>query len=150
MKNLYDINGLFFWTEEEIKIRQMLESYFTSKITESLKTQNPGFEIIQVEAPLLTPKGLINKNYSSEDVFTTNDELTMRPETTMGSYVYATEILNKHNKRKVRMPLVVWQHGKSFRNEQDQVTTNMRLKEFYQLEYQILYSEGTKNDYSVV
>jgi glycyl-tRNA synthetase len=47
------------------------------------------------------------------------------------------------------MPIVVWQHGKSFRREQDQVVKNMRLKEFYQLEFQIIYADSTANDYSV-
>lgn len=43
--------------------------------------------------------------------------------------------------------MVVRQHGKSFRNEQDKVSKNMRLKEFYQLEFQIIYSSATANDY---
>lgn len=42
----------------------------------------------------------------------------------------------------------MYQHGKSFRREQDQPTKFMRLKEFYQLEFQIVYSKSTANDYS--
>jgi glycyl-tRNA synthetase len=44
-------------------------------------------------------------------------------------------------------PLVVWQISKSFRREQDQVLKNMRLKEFYQQEFQCIYSSDTLNDY---
>ena len=80
-------------------------------------------------------------------MFVINDELTLRPETTMGSYEYARHILNTHNDVKQKLPVVVWQHGKSFRNEQDKVSKNMRLKEFYQLQYQIIYSANTSNDY---
>jgi glycyl-tRNA synthetase (class II) len=48
------------------------------------------------------------------------------------------------------MPIVVWQHGKSFRNEQDKTASNMRLKEFYQLEFQIIFSNTTQNDYHLL
>jgi glycyl-tRNA synthetase len=44
-------------------------------------------------------------------------------------------------------PFCVWQTGKSFRREQDQVTKNMRLKEFYQQEFQCIYTAETLNDY---
>jgi glycyl-tRNA synthetase len=147
MKNLYNKNGLIFWTEKEIKLRRMLEEYFTQNIQEFLKTMNPAFEMMQVEAPVMMPTELVSSAYTEDDVFRVNDELTLRAETTLGSFLYAQDVLNKHNDRKVRMPLCIWQHGKSFRNEQDKTVSNMRLKEFYQLEYQIIYSKTTSNDY---
>ena len=149
MENLYDKNNLIFWTEEEINIRKMAETYFTSQLLKAVKKENRGFDMVQCEAPILTPNEMINPNYTDEDVFRTANGLTLRPETTIGSYEYVKHILNKHNERKFNFPLVVWQHGKSFRNEQDQVSKNMRLKEFYQLEFQILYSNTTMNDYSI-
>lgn len=148
MNTLYATNGLMFWTEKEIQTRRMLESFFVLNLSETLKEQNRGFEIVQVEAPILTPHQFINKNYNSEDMYTVTD-LVMRPETTMGSYVAAQALLNSHNARKFKLPLVVWQHGKSFRREQDQPSRHMRLKEFYQLEFQIMYARSTANDYSV-
>jgi len=150
MLNLYNSNGLVFWTQEEIKLRRHMEEYFSSCISLNLKTQNAGFEFIQVEAPLITPKPLINKNYDSKDMFILDDEFVMRPETTMGSYAALEFLTSNYNERKVRLPLCVWQHGKSFRREQDQPTKFMRLKEFYQLEFQIAYGLTTKNDYSVL
>lgn len=147
MKNLYNKNGLVFWTEEEIRLRRMFEDYFSTNISMFLKTMNSAFEFVQVEASQLTPRDLINKNYTAEDVFFIDEELVLRPETTMGSFLYAQELLNSHNERKMRLPLCVWQHGKSFRNEQDEKISNMRLKEFYQLEFQIIYSKTTSNDY---
>jgi glycyl-tRNA synthetase len=78
--------------------------------------------------------------------FSNNDTvLALRPETTPGSYVYAQHLLNTHSG--ARLPLCVWQTGKSFRRESDQVTKNMRLKEFYQQEFQCLYTADTGNDY---
>lgn len=155
MENLYERNGLIFWTEEEIRIREMMLDYFVAQIKLALKSQNAAFEFVRIEAPLLTPDELINPNYGNEDVFKTiagaecNSGLTLRPETTMGTYAYIPILLNKHNKPKYRLPLVVWQYGKSFRNEQDQPTKFMRLKEFYQLEFQVVVSETTMNDYSI-
>ena len=149
MYNLYNVNGLMFWSQEEILLRDSIKNLIVSELITTLKSANSAFELIQVEAPLLTPSNLINANYTSDDVFQL-DDLTLRPETTMGSYVYAEHLLNPHNKRKVRLPLVVWQHGKSFRIEQDKTISNMRLKEFYQLEFQIIYSSNTKMDYSTL
>lgn len=66
----------------------------------------------------------------------------------MGSYAYARYLLESQI-RGLRLPCIIWQHAKSFRKEQDQVVKNMRLKEFYQLEFQIMFAPSTANDYSV-
>jgi glycyl-tRNA synthetase len=155
MENLYNSNGLVFWSEEEIRIREMLAQHFVSAVSSNLKTQNRGFEIVRIEAPLITPIELINKNYTEDDIHAirprrdSEDLYVLRPETTMGSYKAIEHFLNPHNERKMKLPLCVWQHGKSFRREQDQPTKFMRLKEFYQLEFQIAYSFSTANDYSL-
>lgn len=146
--NFYNKNGLLFWTQEEIKIRRILEEYFCSEIISSLRKQNSAFSMVQIEAPLLTPREFVNKNYTDEDIFVLGD-LALRPETTMGSYAYAKHLLSGYNDIKFRPPIVVWQHGKSFRKEQDQPTKFMRLKEFYQLEFQIIFASNTANDYSI-
>lgn len=148
MENFYNKNGLIFWSEEEIKLRKMFEENFSSTLLNSLRKQNSAFTMVQVEAPLLTPLEFVNINYTKEDMFVV-DDLVLRPETTMGSYVYAKQLLSTYNETKFRPPLVVWQHGKSFRKEQDQATKFMRLKEFYQLEFQIIYALNTQNDYSI-
>lgn len=51
------------------------------------------------------------------------------------------------SKSEVLPPFVVWQVSKSFRREQDQPTKHCRYKEFYQQEFQCLYSADTKNNY---
>jgi glycyl-tRNA synthetase len=53
--------------------------------------------------------------------------------------------LNSHSGHKP--PICVWQAGKSFRREAEQPTKHMRLKEFYQQEFQCIYTADTKNDY---
>src|SRR5271157_451071 len=158
MEQLYGVNGLIFWSEREINARKIVETHLVQAMKDSLKSMNRAWEFFQVEAPILTPWEFINKNYTDADLFATNgtakdsagndSNLIARPETTMGSYAYAKHLLNPHNETKVRMPLVVWQHGKSFRREQDQPTKFMRLKEFYQLEFQCIYGLTTQMDYA--
>lgn len=158
MEQLYNVNGLIFWNDEEINARKLIESRLVWVMQKTLKQMNRAWEFFQVEAPILTPWEFINKNYTDADLFATNGtakdstgaetNLIARPETTMGSYAYAKHLLNPHNETKVRMPLVVWQHGKSFRREQDQPTKFMRLKEFHQLEFQCIYSPTTAMDYA--
>jgi glycyl-tRNA synthetase len=148
MKSLYDKNGLIFFSEEEIMIRETMVQRIVLALRNSLFKLNTAFHFHRCEAPCLMPKEQVNPNYTDEDVFTTHDGLVLRPETTLGSYLYAREILNPHNAMRVYPPMVVWQHGRSFRREQDQVLKNMRLKEFHQLEFQIIYSHTTKADYA--
>ena len=144
--NLYNVNGLVFWSEEEIRIRNMFVEHMVSAIRRSLLSMNQAFKLVQCEAPILTPSNEINPNYSVDDFYMV-DQLALRPETTMGSYAYARHILSGYHDPKFKPPICVWQHGKSFRREQDQPTKFMRLKEFYQLEFQILFAANTSNDY---
>ena len=146
--NLYNKNGLVFWTEEEINLRNWFEKFMSQTILSSLRKQNAAFSMIKVEAPLLTPRELINPNYTNEDIWAFED-VALRPETTMGSFAYAKHILSGYNEIKQKPPVVIYQHGKSFRREQDQPTKFMRLKEFYQLEFQIIYGLTTSNDYTL-
>jgi glycyl-tRNA synthetase len=154
MEQLYNVNGLIFWTEREINARRIVEAHLVQAMKDCLKQMNRAWEFLQVEAPILTPAEFVNQNYAATDMFLTPGTaaeqvwLIARPETTMGSYEYAKHLLNPHNETKVRMPFVVWQHGKSFRREQDQPTKHMRLKEFYQLEFQCIYSPTTGMDYA--
>jgi hypothetical protein len=77
---------------------------------------------------LKPPKAIIEK-YKQESGWKTYQE---------GSYSFAQTML----KRGEKPPFVIWQHGKSFRREQNKTKKHMRLKEFYQLEFQIFYDEA--------
>lgn len=172
MEPLFNINGLMFWTEREIRLRRQFEDHFAAEMKTILLAENPAWQFIQIEGPLLTPRDKINPNYTNDDVWVQqadeeidiNDmisdpyvipaemenyrpdgDLVLRPETTPSSYEYACHVLKNHSG--VKPPFVIWQTGKSFRREQDQVTKNMRLKEFYQQEFQCIYAADTLNDY---
>ena len=154
MLSLYQANGLVHWTDREIRLRDMMVAHFAGEVSAFLKEVNPAWDVRRTEAPLLTPRELISEAYGREDVFvqerlSTHDrELVLRPETTPSTYAYMQHLLNSH--ARVRLPLCVWQAGKSFRREQDQATKHMRLKEFWQMEFQCAFTADTANDYHAV
>jgi glycyl-tRNA synthetase (class II) len=148
MKNIYNKNGLIFWTEKDILLKKYFEDIITIELKEFLLKINSAFRFVKCDAPLFIPNEYINKNYNEEYIYKQNNtDISLRPETTAGSYEYAKKILNNYNDIRYKLPLVVYQHNKSFRREQDKTFCNMRLKEFYQLEYQVIFSDTTKNDY---
>lgn len=151
MLSLYQSNGLVHWTDREIRLRDMMQAHFAAEVSAFLTAANPAWDIRRVEAPQLTPRDLVSDAYGPQDIFLVDrlsakdPQLVLRPETTASTYAYMQHLLNSHGR--VRMPLCVWQAGKSFRREQDQVSKHMRLKEFWQMEFQCAYTADTGNDY---
>lgn len=142
---IYEVNGLVFWTRDEIRLRRHFEDTLAQLVEEILRGENLAWKFHQIEAPLLTPQEFINQNYTNADVWMQEGGLlVLRPETTPGSYKYAQHLLDSY---KDKPPFCVWQAGKSFRREQDQPSKHMRLKEFYQQEFQCIYTADTLNDY---
>jgi len=141
----YNMNGLMFWSEKEFRLRESMRDYFVERMREALRETNPAWMFLGVEAPVLMPKELVNPNYTQEDMYVL-DNLVLRPETTPGTYRYIRNLFDDTNSG-VKPPVCVWQYGKSFRREQDQPWKHMRLKEFYQLEFQCVFTDDTKNDY---
>lgn len=137
MKSIY-ANGLVYWDEAEILLREQIKETLVRGVRDILQATNPAWKFVQVETPILTPPELVSEEYRDNGF--NIGELYLRPETTAGSYEVAKSL-------QVRPPLCVWQYGKSFRNEQDKTLSHMRLKEFYQLEFQCVYSADSKNDY---
>jgi glycyl-tRNA synthetase len=146
MKHLYPANGLPFFTEAEIDLREHFVRSLALEVRGALLTENKAWQFHRIEGPLLTPVALINSNYTEQDVWFQAGEvpLVLRPETTPASYFYAYHLLEQ---QQAMPPLCVWQVGKSFRREDDQPTKHCRFKEFYQQEFQCLYNVTTKNDY---
>jgi len=138
-------NGFVFYNENDILLREFYIKNISLNLKNKLKEINKAIDFIQIETPLFINKDNINNEYFIEKgyIFETND-YCLRPETTKGSYLIANELI-KHYQTK--LPICIWQYGKSFRNEQNKTLKNMRLKEFYQLEFQLLYSNNTKADY---
>jgi len=150
MKSLYSVNSLVFWEEKDIRIRRFIEDSIKEEVKSILLTQNPQWKFYQIEAPCLIPQSLINQNYTNDDIWLQESKsdtevlMALKPETTPSSYLYAEHLLDSNQ---TLPPFVVWQTSKSFRREQDQTIKQMRLKEFYQTEFQCIYAADTLNDY---
>lgn len=151
MLSIYNANGLVHWSDRDIRLREMMIAHFAGETAAFLTSANPAWDIRRVEAPILTPRELISDAYGPDDVFVQgrrsehDHDLVLRPETTPSTYAYMQHLLESHGR--VRLPLCVWQAGKSFRREQDQPAKHVRLKEFWQMEFQCAYTADTANDY---
>ncbi len=151
MESIYHINGLLHWPEREIKRREHFTALFSDVVSSFLREQNKAWEIERVEAPTMLPMALVNPNYTADDLwcFMRHDAdepmLVARPETTPSTHAWMAHRLSGHTG--IRLPYCCWQVGKSFRVEQDKVLSHMRLKEFWQQEFQCAYSIDTANDY---
>lgn len=143
MKFIYNYNGLPFYTEEDITKRNYYIEYISKGIKDILTKQNKAWAFHRIESGSLIPRELISSNYTEDDMYFINSELALKPETTAASYFYAKDLFN-HG---AMPPLCVYQASKSYRKEQNNPNTACRFQEFYQLEYQCIYTEDTKNDY---
>ena len=113
------------------------------KMKELLEEKNSAWQIKRIEAPTMIPHEFVSSEYTDEDVYR-NQDFTMKPETTSSSYAYAQNLVEHQT---IKPPFCIWQASKSYRRENDQVSANVRLKEFYQQEFQCIVAEGTNMDY---
>ncbi len=151
MLNLFNVNSLVHWEEREINMRDHMVRFFSEEVRHFLRSANPAWDFRRVEAPALTPRMLVSDAYTNADIWVqeqlagSDPPLVLRPETTPSTYAYMQHILANHSR--TRLPLCVWQAGRSYRREQEQPTKHMRLKEFWQLEFQCAYTADSGNDY---
>lgn len=144
---LYEFAGLRFWSDDEIELRELFQKRAVSVVQRTLLNMNPAWNFLRTEGPILTPETYISDAYSDTDIFVTNHEkggerFTLRAETTASSYAVARATRTK-------LPLCVWQVGKSFRRETNDGASaaKLRFNEFWQLEFQCIYSVDTKANY---
>jgi glycyl-tRNA synthetase len=150
---LYPTGQLRFWTEQEISLRDGLIHRLFHVVKAPLQTLNKAWRFERVEGPLLTPADYISPAYTEDDLWVTKgliaaQGVAMRAETTASSYIYAKHLMSQEGGSN-KLPLCVWQSGKSFRKEESDGASASRLRffEFYQLEFQCIYSKTTGADY---
>ena len=150
---LYELGGLRFWTEREIAVREHCVTTLKYDLQHALSNLNRAWNFERMEGPLLTPRRFISDAYDEGDIFLLQaklgeDAAALRAETTMSSYLYAIHLLQ----RGYKLPLCVWQAGKSFRREtmDGARASTLRYNEFYQLEFQCIFSNSSKADYRAV
>jgi len=146
MNFIYNSNGLPFLSESDLILKDYFVRSIAHDVKQIMKEQNRAWDFVQLESPCLIPRELINQNYTNDDVWVQSGDsnLVLKPETTPATYAAMVEQVQARN---VVPPICFWQVSKSFRREQDQPTKHCRFKEFYQMEFQCLYTADTKNNY---
>jgi glycyl-tRNA synthetase len=140
-------HGLVVYDEYDIELREHVINSFTIKIKQILTEINPAIKMVRVETPITTPKEYLQSHIETNFELNKTDEHYLRPETTRGTFECLKLMYPNSGQLRKKLPVCIWQAGKSFRNEQNRPFGELRFKEFYQLEYQLVYPENTKVDY---
>ena len=147
---------LRWWTQEEIEYRDDVVRHLSRAIETALKGINRAWRFERVEGPMLVPRSMVKEGYTDDDLWTVKAEIageaaTMRPETTASSYMAARRIIGSGSEKEQskRLPLCVWQVGKSYRREASDGANAAKLRffEFTQAEWQCIYGLNTMADY---
>lgn len=161
MKTLFS-NATVMWNEREIIRRESLIREIPILLHHSWQELNPAVKMERCETPILTPADKLTSHVESGfDLIgtapTANDigdkcgkHGYLRPETTIGTYEAFKLRFPDQSELKKRLPYCMWQVGCSFRDEQHGDTmraSKLRLVQFYQMEFQLFCSNGSKAPY---
>lgn len=149
MEQIYNLNNFPFYNEEDIRLREHFAREMPIEVARILTDLNAAWAFERIEAPCLIPRELLSPEYTDDDIWAQPSRpdqapLALKPETTPSTYAYMVKRLEERSRK---LPWCVWQLSKSFRREQDQPSRHMRLKEFYQMEFQCVFSADSKCDY---
>lgn len=147
-------NGLMYHSESDIQVREFIIQSISHRLQQGMKELNPAIEFMRIETPSLVPEKIVAAHCESEfpvwKAVSTDDpetQLFLRPESTKGTYECFDLLFPIEKQLRKRLPLCLWQSGLSFRVEQDNTFKHLRFLQFYQMEFQLAYSEGTMADY---
>ena len=144
-------NGLVYQTEYDIVVRDMFITLISAQLREAMQQLNPSICFTRVETPVLVPGDIVASHVDAKfplwKAASSDDALFLRPESTNGTYEMFHVLFPQKPQLAKRLPLCLWQVGLSFRVEQDKSFKHLRFKQFYQMEFQLAYAEGTKADY---
>ncbi len=147
---------LRWWTQEEIEYREDALRHLSRVIQTALLGLNRAWRFERVEGPMLVPRSMVAPGYTDDDLWAVKAEIagegaTMRPETTASSYMAARRIIGNGTEKEQakKLPLCVWQVGKSYRRESSDGANAAKLRffEFTQAEWQCIYGLNTMADY---
>jgi glycyl-tRNA synthetase len=153
---LLSTGQLRWWSGEEIEFREDAIRHLSRCIQNSLLGINRAWRFERVEGPTLVPRSMVKEGYTEDDLWTVHGlieggEATMRPETTATSYMAARRLIGNGTEKEQgkKLPLCVWQVGRSFRREASDGANAAKLRffEFTQAEWQCIYGLGTMADY---
>jgi hypothetical protein len=143
-------NATVMWNEQEIIFRENLVREIPILLLDTWKELNSVVSMRRVETPILTPESYLQSHIEANfELITTNTRGILRPESTGGTYE-AFNILYGNQNISKKLPLCLWQTGLAFRDEKNCETmraSKLRLVQFYQMEFQLFASNGSKAPY---
>jgi len=143
-------NATVLWTEREIEERDALIRLIAVIVRDAWQALNPAVTMIRVETPILTPAEHLGGHIKAGFELLGTERGYLRPETTAGTFAAFGAMFPQQAQRVKRLPMCLWQAGKSFRDEAHGETmraTKLRLREFWQQEFQLFCRPDTKADY---
>jgi len=144
-------NATVAWNESEITRRENLIREIPVLLLAAWTELNPAVRMERCETPVLTPSDRLEGHLKSgfNLIGPCGTRGYLRPETTAGTYEAFSQRFEESVLKK-RLPYCLWQAGLSFRDEQNADTmraTRLRLVQFYQIEFQLFASHGSKAPY---
>lgn len=146
-------NATVSWNEFEIARRESLIREIPILLLNSWRELNPAVKMERCESPMLVPADKLESHIKTGfNLLGIKGErnLYLRPETTIGTYEVFNQKFPDKNHMKKYLPYCMWQVGCSFRDEEKADTmraSQLRLIQFYQMEFQLFTSHGTKAPY---
>ena len=146
-------NATVSWNEFEIARRESLIREIPLLLIDTWRTLNPAMKMERCESPILVPREKLASHIATGfDLLEVKSDrnLFLRPETTVGTYEVFNQKFPDKTQMKKYLPYCMWQVGCSFRDEKRADTmraSQLRLIQFYQMEFQLFTSHGTKAPY---
>jgi hypothetical protein len=146
-------NATVSWNEFEITRREALIREIPALLIDTWRQLNPAVKMERCESPMLVPASKLQSHIETGfDLLKVQSErdLYLRPETTVGTYEVFNARFPDLGQMKKYLPFCMWQVGCSFRDEKKADTmraSQLRLIQFYQMEFQLFTSHGTKAPY---
>lgn len=143
-------NATVLWEEAEIEERDSLIRVIASLLKTAWTTLNPAISFHRVETPILTPPEEMAGHIAARFELLKTARGYLRPETTAGTFAALPLLYPQASQLRKRLPICLWQAGKSFRDEatgQTMRASKLRLLEFWQQEFQLFASADSKADY---
>jgi hypothetical protein len=144
-------NATVCWNEFEIARRESLIREIPILLKGVWQNLNRSVDFKRIETPILTPASYLQGHIDAKfELINTGTRGYLRPETTAGTFEAMNMEFHQKESMKKHLPLCLWQVGLSFRDEKKPDTmraSKLRLVQFYQMEFQLFCSHGTKAPY---
>lgn len=144
-------NATVSWLDFEILRRESLIAEIPLLLKKAWKALNHSVDFHRVETPILTPASYLQSHIDANfELISAGKRGFLRPETTAGTFEVMNTLWEHRQAMTKHLPLCLWQVGLSFRDEKKPDTmraSKLRLVQFYQMEFQLFCSHGTKAPY---